>query len=1258
MVFIPRRVCKITNHTNDLDFPISDFRNEAAWVLLGDPGAGKTSIFKEEEEICNGLYYPSISIFLDDSEFDSKKEGKTIFLDGLDEVEGNFRDIFYKIKNKIGTCHFRIACRALNWSRIEEGDFFNIFNTNIMVLKLVPLNEENISEILCNEHEIEKPEEFIEKTKRKGVFPLLDNPQLLSFFAKNLPDESINTQKDLFELACKKLVEEKNKIHRETNSHKKNYSPEDLLDAAGYLFSVLLFSNKAGIALDSDAKDKHFFILDNLELNTTRAPYFDIAKTVLKRSVFKLAYKEECAEPYHRSVAEYLAARWLAKEICNKHLSRKRILGLISIDGKAVYNLQGLYGWLAVHSFSLREDLIRLDALATLSGDIKAMSPKNKLQIIEGLRKEVKKRHSLWRDINSISNLGDLADKKLINFFIEELNSDKCDEDTQSFIVCILQILENGEPMQELLLTLEKIIKDKDRWSFIRTQSLKIWLKMRNNEDALNLLDSIKRNEIIDAEDELSGILLNHLYPKYIPDQMILDYLHLPKKDNFFGMYVHFWAVKFVNVIKESHVNIPIFLDQLSNRADLNLSTWHLSYLGTLFSELLYYGIQNHGQDVSNERLLHWLRFACDNYGLLKIVSHKQDLFNWLDENTDRHKALLAQHPEQTILCKPIYSDSQNDELLSYQLEIQKNILKERENNQSKNSSDISPHIQNIKNGIANEEVYNYLADIWNGLRTIDRTPIGNTPLERFINYFKDYREIYDASIKGFRLCLERKDLPKMDDIIKLNIGNQKHLISEPCLIGMDQLWLHENNKINFLSKETLRCMVSIVLVHGLEEMPEWFTYLVKNQPDLIADVLIKYTITTLKAKKSFINGMRLLSSDLVYRNVALIATPILLERFPLQVTSQQLDYLGILLRTALRYPEIELSAILEKKINMKDRYAVQKTYWLTCALLIHPKKYEAKFFAYVEESWQRIYSSLDFLTYLYGLNFQLNFSPKILSKLIKLFMGYTESNKSENRNIDQNYFHEIRMQVSNFMSAFLVQENTKEAIKEIDILLEELPELHPFKMTLEDIRYELQKKNLETSPKLNEVVKILRNEAPENIKDLTFVVLDCLDDVKHKIQNDECDLFNLFWDKKEKNQFEPKFEGDCRNVILDQLKSKLDSWVQFTKESEGFNKKKPDILISCSSFRLPIEAKVQNNTHLWDDVRNQLIEKYASKENEYGIYIVFWFGSTYPQASPKDGGKKPTSPQELEDRLTKFTLSTEEQKRIFICVIDVSRPI
>ena len=70
MLIVPRRVHLISENNieraaNSESQPLSGLRSHSAWVLLGEPGAGKTSAFEEEATETGGLHISIAEFLLD-----------------------------------------------------------------------------------------------------------------------------------------------------------------------------------------------------------------------------------------------------------------------------------------------------------------------------------------------------------------------------------------------------------------------------------------------------------------------------------------------------------------------------------------------------------------------------------------------------------------------------------------------------------------------------------------------------------------------------------------------------------------------------------------------------------------------------------------------------------------------------------------------------------------------------------------------------------------------------------------------------------------------------------------------------------------------------------------------------------------------------------------------------------------------------------------------------------------------------------------
>ena len=159
-MFIVPRTCKEKvderDEHYDISHPIDFFSEQSAYVLLGEPGAGKSSLFKSEADNTpdGHCIYARDFIDLDRKEW----RDKTLFIDGLDETRaGNVNDrtplgaIRGKL-DKLGCKRFRISCRAADWlGSLDTKDIKKVSpDQNITVLYLDRLNSNDINQILLN----------------------------------------------------------------------------------------------------------------------------------------------------------------------------------------------------------------------------------------------------------------------------------------------------------------------------------------------------------------------------------------------------------------------------------------------------------------------------------------------------------------------------------------------------------------------------------------------------------------------------------------------------------------------------------------------------------------------------------------------------------------------------------------------------------------------------------------------------------------------------------------------------------------------------------------------------------------------------------------------------------------------------------------------------------------------------------------------------------------------------------------------------
>ncbi len=316
-------------------------------VILGDPGMGKTWLM-EELGNAEGLQFIRATSLLrqpNDIDFGNRR----LVIDGLDEVasikEG---DPLHNVLTKLISCgkpSFILSCRSAEWQTVTgKLDIAEEYGVTPVTLDLELLSEDEAGAALELRADRAKAREAIFALKQADLEEFFQNPLYLDFVAAILKADGAlpKTRAGLYQQAVTQLCQETNARHKGKGIDA--LSEEAALDAAGAIMATMLVTGATGVAIKGGGPSD----LKISELSELADPN---AMTAAARSNLFRAISGAQGQfaPLHRTVAEFLGARWISRHV-DQHLNSRhlvgRIVGLITAEGGVPSSLRGLHAWL------------------------------------------------------------------------------------------------------------------------------------------------------------------------------------------------------------------------------------------------------------------------------------------------------------------------------------------------------------------------------------------------------------------------------------------------------------------------------------------------------------------------------------------------------------------------------------------------------------------------------------------------------------------------------------------------------------------------------------------------------------------------------------------------------------------------------------------------------------------------------------------------------------------------------------------------
>lgn len=655
--------------------PLSEFRSTPTYVLLGDPGAGKTTEFLSECEALGSAakYLRARDFAALDVDSHPEWRNRTLFIDGLDEMRAGAVDSrvpLDEIRNRLDQLRplgFRLSCRGADWLGRNDRQSLEVvsLDSRVAVVRLDPLDEESIRELLVSLIPHGDVTGFVDEARRWGIWPLLENPLTLELLvgAVNQGETWPRSRHETFELACKELASEQNDEHQVGDASE---SPETVMGAAGYLCALQLLAGIEGYSLPSGPHDSSFVPVHDLE----EAPS-DISRDSLKRALATRMFtvgSETTFRPLHRQVAEFLGGRFLAR-LVEDGLPARRVTALMTGpgDGRVVTELRGLSAWLAAHSGEARSLLIDADPVGTgLYGDIESFNTEDKKRLLGSLATFAEQDSLVghgWRiDIDTGWTFRSLASRDMVPVIEDLIDLEEVDAPADRVVEFVLTVLSNAdrdlEALASLAPRLDAILHNLETPAPVRQSALDAYLHVAPAGDdktvvLRKLLTAFHDRTLPDPDEQLRGTLLDHLYPSELSPAEVWQYVTSRNNRTLLGRFWRFWTRTLEK--KSSDQQVAELLDALYEDTFAIVDLLAVSGFEDVPVRLLARGLETIGDDLESSRLYNWLST------IPRPIRSR-------DEH-DRVHAWLRDRPEvqkEVFLTSLTVADSQDTVLLHY----------------------------------------------------------------------------------------------------------------------------------------------------------------------------------------------------------------------------------------------------------------------------------------------------------------------------------------------------------------------------------------------------------------------------------------------------------------------------------------------------------------------------------------------------------------------------------------------------------------
>jgi hypothetical protein len=1256
-----------TGKGRETDGTFEEFECEDAIILLGDPGMGKTTFFRDAAK----TGYTTVRKFL--IEPHAAATGEALFLDALDEYRNiaGGQDACSEVAKALCSLKkpkFRLSCRAADWFGSTDQEVLRVASASgrVVVLELCPLSRDEILNAV--QGIVQDPVVFLDEAESAGLGKLLGNPQTLELLARAWgTDKKPRNKFEAYEIGVSELLKEINPDHVARGV--KSCDPGDLRRAASAAASTLLLSNSVGISRTESADGKGY-----VRLPVVPYPNRRDLDAVLRRRLF-ISPEVDRFEPVHRTIAEFLAAEDLSRRIRNG-LPIDRVMALIcGVDGRPISSLRGLFAWLMCKINHLAEHYVERDPYGVATyGDASVLPPGAQCAIWSGLRQL----RDPWflttqDDRGSFRDLANLNTAKIIH----ELFKDPATG--VHLKIAVLEAIANSKGNIGLNGIVRDMVLEKHDNTWLRSTALRAFAKsVQNDWTQLEALD----RELTQAADDLAA------------PEVRVDLLRLTQAHGRFALRLLSIMEQAASARKERHtfgrfyplIDLPsasdldeilegasralisktdvrfeirsLFDEWLKRRLEsptpitpVQLATWLRNMRGSRdrYSEKTLASLKERlGQDpslfeevfeqlahaVPNEERSFWVFVAHDLWQVLPAmvwpVSQCEFFLRCAEKENDPERAgglfrmYLSWFPKEgasAALAEAGFDFLNRRHDVGKALgnwntckieKWRKDQLKWREKESRKNSvsraqnvASLTPRLATIREG-GEERALAWAAGIYLGFFYGLEDVSGAR--ERLVSLTND--EIADAFLEGFIRYAENPSIPKKEDVIE---SWQANSIPYTHTLLSLSVFLRLKAGMTVPKGALPHCIAAVVTafhagdkVPGFDEtLSEWVLQQARQNSAVLRSVLSEMWVSSKKIKKGSLPGFYELSQDPGSRQfLASLSADVLKAGI-----GKDSETVGQLVSVLLLYDQRAALAIGETELGRNELSAEVRAIWSTALFVIDPSTYL--------EPWKTLMSGPD----------------AALWEAIEVIRGglheqreavsLTSAQRAEIVAVVGQRFSNVRHPSSGWSGSqnpwnasefianqirLLAADSSADAGAQLE-RLENDAGLESYRDLIRHHRAQHEKQQRESSftfASPEQVAEAIRNRAPATPSDLLAFVVDHLGILGREIRQTQRERYRAYWNERGRNLVKPKREEVCSGLLAEDLQNRVQAQrLIVTVEHHMIADKECDVVVLQGTERLlPIEVKHHYHADLWTAWRTQLDRLYTRDAKAGGLGI------------------------------------------------------